>query len=703
MNVTERMPRRAVWLGAVPVTLALIGAALVGVDAHGPEPRMVRELAWKRPQIVRALAVSRSELGLQGQKVAAEVRRVAGRECVVGSLVALDVDDAFAFDIDEPVLATIEYAGDATSPFTIAWDRNGGDGYSVATEIMPAAGTGVRSVTVRLDRARLAGSGIQKTDIAIGAPRNGTMTLCGISLSRPERAEVPAASAGFSLTVLDAATGQPVAARVGLYTPTGRMPLPSDEAAVMHRYADEVRMQWLTTKAAWPLPHRSIFYIDGTYTSRVPAGTYDLVVSRGPEYRIHRGQVVVPESGADVTVRLDRFVDMPASGWYSGESHIHLPREQANDMDVWTTLAAEDLYINNLLEMGNITTTYYRQPKWGPEGIFAHDGRFLVSGQEDPRTVIRGHTMHWNTGTHVHDEERFFQYHTIFERTRAAGAITGYAHFGASFNGQRGLATDVPFGIVEYIEVLQGGRINTDVWYGFLNLGYRILPVGGADYPYYGPTLSGVERTYVKVDGPLSPAAWYDGFRKGRVFVSNGPVVDLTVNGQGIGSELRVPRGTPLTVAALAKLNPDLDVLDRVELVVLGDVEKTVTARGKDAMSLEATVTADHSMWIAVRAYGRHQENQLTTLAHSAPIYVVVEDEPTWKRDAVPSLVDRQRQHLRELQTSEVDPIGDLEAWETSETIVSEWKRQLPLLLPRIEEADRRYQSLLERWRKGPS
>ena len=39
-------------------------------------------------------------------------------------------------------------------------------------------------------------------------------------------------------------------------------------------------------------------------------------------------------------------------------------------------------------------------------------------------------------------------------------------------------------------------------------------------------------------------------------------------------------------------------------------------------------------MWLAVRAYGGHQEPQFTTIAHSAPVYVVVDDEPTWKADA---------------------------------------------------------------------
>jgi hypothetical protein len=696
-----KWPPRGVLAGGLLAVMT--ASALAGVGAHGAEPRLVRKLEWTRPQITRALAVSRSELGLQGQKVAAEVRRVGGRDCVVGALVALDVDDTFAYDIDEPVLLTVEYAGTSTDPFTVAWDRNGGDGYAVATEVVPAAGTGPRTVTFRLDRARLAGQGILGTDVAIGAPRGGTVTVCDVRLSRPE----PVASAGvgapLSLTVLDAATGQAVPARVGLYSSTGRMPLPSDEAVPMHRYADEVRMQWLTSKVAWPLPHRSIFYMDGTYASTVPPGTYDLVVSRGLEYYLHRSQVVVPESGAAVTVRLDRYVDMPAAGWYSGESHVHLLRDQVDDMAVWTALAAEDLHLSNLLEMGNIMTTYYRQPKWGSDGIFGHQGRFLVSGQEDPRTVIRGHTMHWNTGQHVHEQPQFFQYHTIFEKTRAAGAIPGYAHFGQSFNGHRGLALDVPFGLAEYIEVLQGGRINTDVWYSFLNLGYRVLPVGGADYPYYGPTLPGVERTYVKVDGTMTPAAWFAGFRQGQVFVSNGPMLDLSVNGQPMGSELRVPRGTPLTVSALTRLNPDIDALDRLELVVLGDIERSVPARGNHTLALEAQLTADRSMWIAVRAYGRHQENQLNTLAHSAPVYVVVDDEPTWKRDAVPSLVARHRASLQDLRTSIVDPIGDLEAWETSATLVAEWKRQLPLLTPRIEEADRRYQSILDRWKRSGS
>jgi hypothetical protein len=105
-------------------------------------------------------------------------------------------------------------------------------------------------------------------------------------------------------------------------------------------------------------------------------------------------------------------------------------------------------------------------------------------------------------------------------------------------------------------------------------------------------------------------------------------------------------------------------------------------------------------MWMALRAYGDHQEPQYTTVAHSAPIYVIVDDQPTWKVEAVPSLVAYQRAQLHELLTVPIDPNSDLEAWETGDTLVDQWPKQLPLLKPRIEDADRRYQQLLARIRR---
>jgi hypothetical protein len=168
-----------------------------------------------------------------------------------------------------------------------------------------------------------------------------------------------------------------------------------------------------------------------------------------------------------------------------------------------------------------------------------------------------------------------------------------------------------------------------------------------------------------------------------------------------MGAELRVPRGATIEIEASARLNPDVDALDRLELVVLGDVARQEPANGQDRAQLKATLTADRSLWLAIRAYGRHQEQQFTTIAHSAPVYVVVGDEPTWKPEAVEPLVALQRGHLSDLLREPVNADGDLEFFETRATILEQWQRQLPTLTPRVKDADARYAALLDRSRRA--
>ena len=73
------------------------------LTAHGSEARYVQVLPWTKARFARVLAVGRSELGVPGSRNPTEIRTIADRSCVVGPLVAFDVEDAYAFDIDEPV------------------------------------------------------------------------------------------------------------------------------------------------------------------------------------------------------------------------------------------------------------------------------------------------------------------------------------------------------------------------------------------------------------------------------------------------------------------------------------------------------------------------------------------------------------------------------------------------------------------------
>jgi hypothetical protein len=699
------------WKYGMRASVAAIAAVATLIDgtawSHGNEARMVEFLDWKKiPNITRVFGANRSHLeGSPSGTVRPQIRMVEGQSCIVGQVIGFDVDDRYAFDIDEPVELSVTYATAYTSPFVIGWDKSGGSGAGVI-EITPAPGETFTTAKVTLDRARLAGQATQGADIALGAP-NG-IVVCSIEVVRSNKTIVPEAYGRVKLTLRDAKTGGLVPARLGLYDKTGRAPLASDKSLMLQRFADDLRMLAANERTFWPSENRQVFYADGNYETRVPVGTYELVASRGIEYQFHRSQIeVTKDQTTAVTINLQRYADMPAAGWYSGDAHIHVTRDEVADPQLWGFVSAEDVHVGNLLEMGNIQNVYFHQPKaWGKASRFERDGHFIVSGQEAPRTGQFGHTIHFNIQRPVHlKTDEYFLYHKVFQDVASQpGGISGFAHMGWRGAGEqgnrtgqmnRGMALLAPLGLVDFIEVLQGGRLVNEGWYRLLNLGYRVKPAAGTDWPY--SDFPGVVRFYVKVDGPFNLDSWFESYDKGRTFVTNGPLLDFTINGKGIGEELRVKRGTRLNVAAAARLNPQLDKLDRLELVVLGDVDATQSADGKESVSLRKQLTAERSMWVAVRAYGSRQDPRNTTIAHSAPIYVVVDDEPTWKREAVPEIIAELRGRVQRILTDPIDtPISGNEVWETRLTLQDQWLLQQPLLKPTVDAADAAYQKLLD-------
>jgi hypothetical protein len=691
------------------VVLAMTALASAAVHAHGNEARLVEFLDWKKiDHISRVFGANRAHLeGLPSTSTRPQVRTVEGDSCVVGELIGVDIDNGYAFDIDEPVELTLTIASEYTAPFIVGWDMSGGSGAGVTPEIKPDKTKKFQEIKVTLDRARLAGQGTQGADFALGGP--GGMVLCNIKVERSNKTVAPTSFGQLDLTIKDAKTGGLIPARVGIYDASGRAPLASDKSLMLQRFADDLRMLAVNERTFWPSENRQAFYTDSNYSSRLPVGTYELVATRGPEYKAHKSAFTISKDAtAKVSISLERYADMPAKNWYSGDAHIHVTRDEVADRNIWGFVAAEDVHVGNLLEMGNIQNVYFKQPAaWGKASRFERDGHFIVSGQEAPRTRQFGHTIHFNLERPVHlKTEDYFLYHKVFEDVQAQGGISGFAHMGWNNDGangtgggkmNRGLVLLAPFGLVDFIEVLQGGRLTNDAWYRLLNLGYRITPAAGTDWPY--TDFPGVVRNYVKLNGPLNLDAWYASFNAGHTFVTNGPLLSLNINGKGMGDELRVKRGAKLKINADAVMNPDVDSLDRIELVVLGDVKDTKSADGKEKVELQTEMTVDRSTWIAVRAYGSRQDPRNTTIAHSAPVYVVVDDEPTWKRDEVPTIVAELRDRLQRILTDPIDtPIQGNEPWETRLTLTDQWILQQPLLRPRVDAADTLYQKLLDKW-----
>ncbi len=93
----------------------------------------------------------------------------------------------------------------------------------------------------------------------------------------------------------------------------------------------------------------NFFHADGSFSVDKPSGKTLIEAARGQEYELATRTVdLVPGSAAPVTIQLKRWVDMPAKGWYSSDSHIHAnytaDQHQVIDLrDIRLYAYAEDL------------------------------------------------------------------------------------------------------------------------------------------------------------------------------------------------------------------------------------------------------------------------------------------------------------------------------------------------------------------------
>jgi hypothetical protein len=174
------------------IAYSVVGAAIV-IGASGDDARYSAPLPWKKPHLSRVFAVGYTDLGTNGRG-SSEIKTLNGQPCVVGPTLGFDVDDAYAFDIDEPVELTLTYVPAQTTARTLVvlFDKSGGDGRG-SIEVTPERAGTTAEAKLRLDRARFAGQGAQGTDFAIAA-RQGTMALCDVVVTRSATTKPLAAS-----------------------------------------------------------------------------------------------------------------------------------------------------------------------------------------------------------------------------------------------------------------------------------------------------------------------------------------------------------------------------------------------------------------------------------------------------------------------------------------------------------------------------
>jgi hypothetical protein len=325
--------------------------------------------------------------------------------------------------------------------------------------------------------------------------------------------------------------------------------------------------------------HNQVYRSDGE-SVHLPPGTYDVEISRGPEYIVQNQKLEV-KSGVvsqKANFKLKRWIRPIAKRWFSGDHHVHAagcahydsPTEGVTPADMMKHILGEDLNVGCVLTWG---------PCWYHQKQF-FDGQ--TSALSRPNNLMRydvevsgfpsSHAGHLcllrlkeddYPGTKTIEDWPSWTL-PVLKWGKEQGAVVGYSHsgwglqlpdtmpdgsrkfpmgrWGGSSPGWTGKApSKLPdyamprfdgIGANEYIVTVAEdvchfiSSVDTpsiwelNIWYHTLNCGYRTVISGETDFPcIYGDKV-GLGRVYVKLDEdePLTFDNWIDGVKNGRSY-----------------------------------------------------------------------------------------------------------------------------------------------------------------------------------------
>src|SRR5687767_2783603 len=159
------------------------------------------------------------------------------------------------------------------------------------------------------------------------------------------------------------------------------------------------------------------------------------------------------------------------------------------------------------------------------------------------------------------------------------GGTTIWCHNG---NGME-MATAVALGHIDAFNLADGQEAMYERYYRLLNCGFRLPASTGTDWWIYDHN-----RVFVQVEGPFTYDGWIAGLRAGRTFVSNGPLLELSVNGKEPGQSFETAGTLQISAKAVSRLP-----FERLEIVCNGVVVGEQSAVDQREARLEREIVTD--------------------------------------------------------------------------------------------------------------
>ncbi len=290
----------------------------------------------------------------------------------------------------------------------------------------------------------------------------------------------------------------------------------------------------------------------------LPFGTYDVVVSRGIEYGLHRQRVTVG-TGVSGEVHATLRHEVDTTGWISGDFHLH----SAPSFDTPLPVPGRIVSLAGEGVEWAVATDHNEITDYAPVIRRLRLQRWITSSVGDEITTRSPSYGHFNAWPLVPGGEPLpyegVTPQQLFDGARRDPGVqivqVNHPSFGPGgdqyfdvygLDPNTGVPEDAGFSFdFDAIEVMNGtftdqGLLNFRSWLTLQRIGRRITATGNSDSHHIVFREPGYPRNFVRSDAGTMEAVdeskLVDAVLQGRTFVTYGPIVDLVVNGAGLGA-----------------------------------------------------------------------------------------------------------------------------------------------------------------------
>lgn len=411
------------------------------------------------------------------------------------------------------------------------------------------------------------------------------------------------------------------------------------------------RVMWMSVQ--------HFFYTGGMMRAKLPAGNTKIEVLKGFDYLPTKAEVKIePGKTMRLVLRLKYLQDMNSQGWYSGADNIHTNY-------IGDTMRPRDLLLiaqAEGLNVANVGICYSTGPRVYDEKYF--EGRpnavstrkcilywnaemrtdgpcghlIFLNLKQLVRPIYTGfvHTPSWENYPSNYAQARKAQQQRGF--VAYAQPALGYDKF--EWGPEAGESpVDVALDAVEGFEVFcSHDAPSMDLWYKFLNLGFKLGITGGSD-ALFNRTFTfvvGGERVHVYTGRRFDYSKWIEGLKQERSFATRGPLLFFKLRGNLPGHKFYFSDG-PQKLQPAARAFSYIP-MTKLEIVVNGKVmDRVVQSTPTDHLEWKGTLTFNYSAWVAARIWGpnncliangpsRWAESHYhaVLLAHTSPSHVEI-------------------------------------------------------------------------------